>query len=903
VNRRGYGRIAAGSLALAAMRSHTYPMKLLERQRSLAELAQFAAEARAGDGRLVLIAGDAGIGKSALVEQFQQDLPAARWSWGACDGLFTPRPLGPLFDLADQLGGELAGLCRADAPREQLFGALLRQISEPETLDVVVVEDAHWADEATIDLLRFVARRLRGRTVLLIVTYRDEGAGSIPALRVALGDLAAMRTTRRVLLEPLSSASVAQLAAGSGLDPVELYRLTSGNPFYVSEVVRAGLREIPAAARDAVLARVARLSGPAREIVDVAALAGTRTEQWLTRTWSAGSAGPAGLLDEILASGLLASEQAGFRFRHEIARLAVADAIPVHRQTAIHARILAALTETGCTDHARLAFHAEGAGDSPAVLRFACLAARQAAELGAHWEAAAQFRRALAVAESAGADTAKVGELYDGLAAEASLLDQWDDAAQASERALTLWRAAGNGLREGAALSRMSSILWRLCRGADSVAAAEAAVALLRPLGSTAELAWAYAKLAHSRMLNNRNDDALRVARLACQVGESLGLPDVVCDARNTEGCALSTVGQDGSAEVREALRIATSHRLHAHAGRAYANLVAVYYGQLRFAEAEQTGLEGIAYCEEHELGAAGNCLRGGHVGMLELTGRWDEATALGERLMETVVSPVNRLYPLISLGLIRARRGQQGSWQCLDEAATAADGTGEPQWIVAARLGRAEARWLQGQLDAARREAELADDVAQDSDDLTRADVATWLRRTGSSRVSGGQLPPPDQYQPDGFAADAATRWTGLGCDYAAALALYDGAGEAQLRRALDLFTKLGAVAAARLTRRKMRELGIRSVPAGPQIATNADPMGLTRREREVLELIGAGCTNAQIAAQLFISARTVDHHVSAVLAKLGAPSRGAAAAQFSRRVRPSAATVNAFRGRAAGV
>src|SRR3984957_10905728 len=302
-------------------------MKLLERQRSLAELAQFAAEARDGAGRLVLIAGDAGIGKSAVVEQFQRDLPDARWSWGACDGLFTPRPLGPLFDLADQLGGELAGLCRADAAREQLFGALLRQVSEPEVLDVVVIEDAHWADEATIDLLRFLARRLRDRSVLLVVSYRDEGLGSIPALRLALGDLAAMRATRRVLLEPLSPAGVAELAAGSGLDPAELHQLTNGNPFYVTEVIQAGLREIPVAARDAVLARMARVARPAREIVDVAALAGTRIERWLAQTWPAGSAdlagsiaprGPAGLLDEILASGLLASEQAGFPVPHEI---------------------------------------------------------------------------------------------------------------------------------------------------------------------------------------------------------------------------------------------------------------------------------------------------------------------------------------------------------------------------------------------------------------------------------------------------------------------------------------------------------------------------------------------------------------------------------------------------------
>lgn len=265
----------------------------------------------------------------------------------------------------------------------------------------------------------------------------------------------------------------------------------------------------------------------------------------------------------------------------------------------------------------------------------------------------------------------------------------------------------------------MSTILWRLCRGADSVAAAEAALELLVPLGPSAELAWAYAKLASSRMVNSRNDDALSLARQARQVGESLGFPDVVCHALNSEGCARSAVSRDGSVQLREALRIAVAYHLHEHAGRAFANLKAVYYRQLRLAEAERTCLEGIAYCEEHELAAAGNCLRGGHAEMLEQTGQWDEATALSERLTQTVVSPVNRLNPLISLGL--ARRADRGIWQCLEEAATAADGTGEPQWIVAARLGRAEARWLQGQLGSARSEAELAGDVSQDCDELTR--------------------------------------------------------------------------------------------------------------------------------------------------------------------------------------
>ena len=182
-------------------------MRLLERESQLASLAEYAGEARRGAGRLVLIAGEAGVGKSALVEQVERDLPNAIWYWGACDGLFTPRPLGPLYDIASGLGGELLDLCRAEPPREELFGALLRQVSVPGTLHVLVVEDVHWADEATTDLLRFLGRRIRDVPVLLLATYRDDGLGPTDLLRLALGDLATHRCVRRIRLPPLSADS------------------------------------------------------------------------------------------------------------------------------------------------------------------------------------------------------------------------------------------------------------------------------------------------------------------------------------------------------------------------------------------------------------------------------------------------------------------------------------------------------------------------------------------------------------------------------------------------------------------------------------------------------------------------------------------------------------------------
>jgi len=855
-------------------------MRLLEREPSLASLATCAREARDGEGRLVLVAGEAGVGKSALVEQLQNDLADARWSWGACDGLFTPRPLGPLFDLAAQLGGELEELCRAGAAREDLFGALLRQVSEPQALNVVVIEDIHWADEATVDLLRFLGRRLRDAPVLLVATYRDDDLAGSDPLRAALGEIVRQRTTRRVELAPLSAGAVRILAEGSGLEAAELYRLTGGNPFYVTEVIQAGVSEIPAAARDAVLARAVRLSGESRAVLDVAALIGTRSDLPLIE---AVTACPPQAVDEILASGLLAGDGGWLRFRHEIARLAVAQAIPAHRGSTIHVRILAALGSLGCEDHARMAFHAEGAGDGPAVFRYASSAARQAAELASHREAAAQYERALRFASGAGPETA--AELHDGLAYELGLLDRWQDAVGAGERALALWRQSGDRRRESATLRHLSHTMWRLCRGAEANAAAEAAVAILETIGPGPELARAYANLGANRMEDGRNDAAIELSRRAGVLAESFGLPEVLSDALNTEACATASKGGEWAGLIQRALDIAVSGRLQSQAGRAYANMHALYAGERRLDEAERCFVEGIAYCDEHDIGTYGTCLRGERTGVLEKRGRWDDSASLSADLLTSRgASPVNRINPLMSLGKIAARRGEAGARKVLDEAVAAADGTGESQWIILARLASAEAYWLEGKPDSAARDAELADDACARGDAWDRGAVAAWLRRTGSRRPPRGDLAGPYRLQAEGRWEEASRLWAGLGCPYDAALALHDSGQEAALRRALAMFHELGAPAAAQLTRQKMRRLGIRSIPAGPRSATRADPLGLTRREREVLELICAGHTNAEIAAKLFISPKTVDHHVSSVLAKLDAPTREVAATHAAR-------------------
>jgi DNA-binding CsgD family transcriptional regulator/tetratricopeptide (TPR) repeat protein len=847
---------------------------LLERESSLALLNEYAVQAAHGEGRLVLLGGEAGVGKSALVERLQWDLPDARWSWGMCDGLFTPRPLGPLFDLADQFGGALLERCRAGADREDLFCALLGQVSASGVLDVVVVEDIHWADEATLDLLRYLSRRLRDVAVLLIATYRDDGLAAGDPLRVTLGDLASQRCTRRIGLAPLSPDAVQRLAGGSGLAAPELYRLTGGNPFYVTEVLRAGMGQVPASARDAVLARAACLSGDAREVLDVAALTGSRVE---ARLLESVTGCPPSVLDELVESGLLVGDGAWVRFRHEIARLAVAHAVAGHRDQAIHGLVLEALRSFGCEDDARMAFHAEAAGDGAAVLRYAPAAARRAAGLASHREAAAQYERALRFA--GGADLVKLAGLYEGLADEVALLDRWDDAETAGERALALWREADDRLREGDALRRLSRIRWNLCRGGEAVIAIKAAVAALEPLGPSVELARAYATFANQRMLYADYDTAIDLALRAQALATRFGATGVQSDALNTQAASRSAKGLDWTGQMRLALDIALAGGHHHEAARAYTNLCGIHAGKREFAEAEKYFDPGISFCEENDITTYAICIRGEKANMMERTSRFDEAVALSRQMLIDVgPSPANRLCSLIRLGVIGARRGEPGAWEYLDEAVTTADEAGEPQNQVPARLARAEAHWLEGRPDAARHEAERAHDVCTTPNAWHRGAVAVWLRRLGSPRLMGGEAAEPYRLLLDGDPVGAARAWTRLGCPYEAAMALADAPDEEALREALRIVIGLDAQPVARIIRQRLRTLGVRSIPAGPHPATRERPFGLTRREYEVLGLICAEHTNAEIAAKLFISAKTVDHHVSAVLAKLGVPTRAAA-------------------------
>jgi DNA-binding CsgD family transcriptional regulator len=853
--------------------------QLIERQTELDALADALAEAASGHGRIAIVYGEAGVGKTALVRRFCEEHAQACVLRGACEPLFTPRPLGALLDLAEGDGGALERAVRGAADSHDAAAAVLGEL-RARTPSVLVVEDVHWADEATLDVLKLLARQIERVAALVVITYRDDELEATHPLRHLLGQLVARRAIRRIRVEPLSPAAVATLAAPQGVDAEELYRKTAGNPFFVTEVLAAHGDEIPTTVRDAVLARSARLDPPARRLLEAVAVARSDAELWLLEALAGDDLAA---LDDALASGMLISRPGAVGFRHELARLTVEESLAPARSLALHRAALTALAEpsAGEPDLARLAHHAEEVGDAAAVLRYAPAAAARAAELGAHREAAAQYARALRFADSL--DPAAQAKLHRRRAYEGYLTDEQHEAIAAAWKAADCYRTLGDRLGEGRSILFASSISW--CPGltVEAESAGRQAVEILESQDSKQDLARAYGNLADLARDRDDYDGVVHWAGLARQF--ALAVDDEATALRQEITIATSAVlhGEAGQVEkLEESLEHALRLDSKDLAAFAYMSLARATARARLYGKTRETVDAGLAY-----VGARGYILwklyllaHGARADLAQ--GRWDEATDAAELILsERWISTMPRTIALSVLGVIRARRGDPGVWEPLDEAWNLADGTNEPDRTAPVAAARAEAAWLEGRLDDAFEATQGAYELS-----LERAvprfagELAVWRRRAGVDEAVPSIAAEPHALELAGDWRRAADRWRELGCPYEAALADAETADEQALRRALEDLRALGATAAAVIVAGRLREQGVRGVPRGPRPATRRNPAGLTNREVEVLALVAEGLRNADVAERLVLSPRTVDHHVSRILRKLSVRTRGEAVA-----------------------
>jgi ATP/maltotriose-dependent transcriptional regulator MalT len=852
-------------------------VELLERDPFFLTLNDLLRQAGEGRGRVALISGEAGIGKTSLVERFlEQHQAPTRTLWGACEALFTPRPLGPLYDIAPQMQTPLRELLDGEVNRATLFAAVLDELSRDRTPTIVVIEDIHWADEATLDLIKFLARRIHRTSTLLILTYRDDELTKDHPLRLVLGDLPAGNVTR-LWLPPLSEVAVAVLARDGSRSARQLYAVTNGNPFFITEVLASDAPGAPPTVHDVVLARIARLSYEAQCFLELASVVPTKME-W--RTVEAMTAVDNAWLDECLAVGILHLEDGWLGFRHELARQAVESTLSPSRKRTLNAQVLRVFIEQGDGQIplARLVHHAAQAEDSVAVLQFAPAAAQQAMAQGAHREAAAHYRTALRYANEL--DDERRGALLDDLSYECLLTGQINEALQTCTAALAIWRALDQTERISYTVRRLSRIAWYMGRRADAERYAEEAVALLETLPPSRELAMAYGNMSQLRMLVSDDDNALRWGERAIELAERLHENEIVCYALISIGSAEVCLGNEkGQARMARGLQLALEHGYEEQVARAYGNLADISVKQREYAEAADYLQAGLTYCAEHDMDAMHNSMRAIQARMLLDQGDWTGAEEYITRLLSLPqIQAADRIPALLVLGLVRMRRGDPGVEAALDEARDLAAATGEMQCISPVAAARAEWRWLQGDCEGCCDEAAVGFPLAFAANrPWYWGEVAIWLWRGGRTTEAPERTPAPYALQMAGDWQAAADAWEALGCPYEQALALMDG-DEAAQRNALAIFERLGARPAADIVRQRLRSAGVRGLPRGPRPTTRENPHGLTSRQLEILLLLAEGLRNPEIADRLSTTPKTVEHHVSAVLAKLNVRSRAEA-------------------------
>ncbi|WP_449352854.1 AAA family ATPase [Streptomyces shaanxiensis] len=1014
---------------------------ILEREPELARLAAAAREAADGAGSVVLVLGEAGIGKSSLVKALPEHLPhGTRVLVGECDDLATRRPLGPFRDLIGSVGDALADAVTEGGDRHRVHEALLEELRGA----VLVVEDVHWADEASLDALRFLVRRMERLPALLVLTYRDDELSREHPLRHLLGQVSRAPRVHRLPLARLSLDAVRTLSAGR-VDPAQVYAVTGGNPFFVAEILAAGgTGRVPPTVVDAVLARLRGLpaatvdaleqlavvpSAVERPLVDallgdphfgdpplggqplrdpsledaplrdpslggsapvheaavgdggpreaavrqggpreVATQEGDPSEattqqggprestarQGASRQAAAQQDGPRrarsrppsppggrsvrrgrGRTARPAPSGhvrpgrsrtapppppgvpvttavgphgplppgvpvptavgphgplpggvavLAAAEQRGLlavtpervSFRHELIRRAVADSLPAARRIELNRAVLAALVARPGSDAARIVHHAAQAGDQDAIARYGPDAAREASSAGAHREAAAHLQ--LVLRGRGRYSPSELADLLERYAVETYTIADSAAAVAAQREAVALRRALGDSLALGADLRWLSRIHWWAGNADQAQEAAREAVAVLEHAGDDRLLALAVSNTAQLRMLSERYAEAVEHGERAITLARKAGDPAILAHALNNVGTARWRSGDPGGrAQLEESLDVALAAGEVEHACRSYANIIWTLLDNLQYDEADTFLPPAMELADRAEHLGFLNYL---HVelAMRRLAaGDWGDAEKQAEYGMHDFIPA--RCPALTVLARVRTRCGRPGADELLDEAWEIAVGTKELQRTGPVAVARAEAAWLRGDMRAV---IEAAAPVHAQASRLPgapyRAELGYWLTKAGHP-------PPPDDsdhpyaLQARGQWRRAATVWEAVGCPYEHAAALAESPDPADKLTALAAFDALGAEPAARLLRVELRRLGVRRIPRGPLAATRENPAGLTERQLQVIRLLAEGLTNAEIAARLVVSVRTVDNHVRAVLDKLGAPSRRRAA------------------------
>ncbi|WP_448811297.1 helix-turn-helix transcriptional regulator [Agromyces bauzanensis] len=840
-------------------------MELLERESQLEQLREAVLRSRRAGG-IVTISGESGAGKSALLRAAIAPDATVRIARGLCDPLETPRPLGPIREVVADLGiGEVLDFGGSTTPAE-LGAALMRALrTEP---SVVAIEDAQWIDEASVDVLRFLVRRIESAPILLVVTYRPGEIGARHSVRLLLGDIARHEGAMTIAVPSLTIDAIRVLVRETGLDAASVLGRTGGNPFYVTEIVRHPGEGLPASVRDAVLASTNAVAEDDLEVLRLIATAPDAVDDRLLPLLGIDMP----RLRRLEATDLLVRSRRGVGYRHELARLAVEDAIPLAASAPLHARMLDALEQSGSRDLALLTHHARAAGDHLRTGRYADAAAADASRAGAHTESVAFLR--LAIEHFAG-EPAERADLLERLSYEEYMVSHLPEAIEAIADARRVWSTVGDRRRLAAAHGQQALIEYY----AADRRQAERHVGLAIEEVDSPGYAAAWATRMYLQLRRSDVDAVKATALIADDVARERHDDDV--RLRSQIFVAAAEVLNGSPTARTQLLDWADEARVLGYdeaASTGYSNLVAIDVDHRRFREAGELLSRSLPFTVERDIPLCNQWQTGVRGRLHLLRGRWEAALEDAGAVLEVCASPLALLWPNVVAALVLLRRGESHELaeRYLDRAWELAGRLDEPSALLPVLSAIAERAWLLDLDDdrLAGAEAAIADLDDGNGADWAAGDLAVWLARLGRP-VADARVAEPFALELAGSPDESAERWRALGSPFEAALAALGSTDEAVAGCAVDELDAMGAIATADRARGALRARGLSRVPVRPRTSTRGNPSGLTNRQLDVARLVAQGLTNAELAKRLYISPKTAGHHVSAILAKLGLDTR----------------------------
>ena len=854
-------------------------MELIERSDFLDILQSHFGNIDEKGGHCIFISGEAGMGKTSLIKAFCKKIKGnANICLGTCDSLFTPRPLAPLYDILLQFKNMVQESNRENSDHTSFFARIFQKLKNEKGISLVVFEDIHWADEATLDFIKFLARRISQLQCLFVLTYRDNEIHLNRPLRNVFGQLPVDCFTR-LQLTPLSKQAVEKIALEKGYKGEDIYTISGGIPFYVTELLASYNPGIPDSIKDSILSVYNKIEEKTRQVWNLLSVIPDKFELKHLEKFEPLYA-PA--IEYSLLNQILFIRDGFISFKHELFRRTIENSLSPLKRIELNKRILALFKESfeSKNEIERIIHHAKNANEYDLVVQYAPIAAKRAVSVGAHTEAAKLYLSAIEYYQ--GNDTETLIQFYEPYAYECYLTNRIKEAIIYREKALQIWKGKNDNEKTGDTLRFLSRLWWVEGKREKAEAYARQAIETLENQPSSRVKAMALSNMSQLKVISYELDESINFGVKAITMAKELDDEEVLCHALNNVGtsrCLIQASRQKGIEMLRQSLEIAQKNAYHEHAARAYLNQALHATEMKDYGLAKTTFQEGIQYCDDRDLNLYTILLMVFRARLQFETGNWQQAYDIASDFIKKEDQlAIVKTGALVIVSTIKMRRGESDLLPLLLEAKEIAFETMEPRSVIPIVTALLEYEWMTGTSLINQSDLNHAIPMFEDRGNIyKKSEFAFWLLKARKQQWQHDKYFDGYDFHNQASALNAANLWKQLGCPYEQALALFEG-GEDDKKKAIEIIHNLGANAAYEKMKFEMRASGIKSIPRGIRKTTQSNSAHLTERELDVLHLMKEGLQNKEIAGKLFISTKTVDHHISSIFFKLDVKSRAKA-------------------------